>query len=303
MWQKRLHALIPIPALCIACLLIGGSPASDDEKSPLALREEYDSLFADAPDNRLLELGNEDSSSVAIQARWEFVRRVKARVAEDRPAEEYMRSLRRFLGFVEGRLRVSVPSWWERLLVRGRVDIDPIDEFQRPVCRLSWLPNQLQPEDRYSKKYQFAGSLDAIWGHNELQVSAIEGGTVIVEWQERSISIPSKVIADARREFRVFGIAAIACPDKKTVVVLHSYGGGSGTALCYDDVTGNEVWKAQFWGDYLHDWRSGVGFYNWIELVHSDGVVYVFGALDSSLYIEGLSVRDGTSVLRFSTGL
>src|SRR5438552_6796680 len=69
----------------------------------------YDQLVGRAARDELLALKVGDDVSIAIRAAWEEAcRRAERKNVGKGPTEAYSR----FIGFVEGRLRVTVPEWW-----------------------------------------------------------------------------------------------------------------------------------------------------------------------------------------------
>src|SRR5258708_2461801 len=82
--------------------------------------ELYRSLFKAAGGEGLGKLKIHRDDSIAIQSAWEMVRLT---VPENQGKAAYRpdpKTLTWFLGFLEGRMRVSPPEWWHQVVIDAR---------------------------------------------------------------------------------------------------------------------------------------------------------------------------------------
>ena len=89
-------------------------------KAPFESARWYRRLYAEANDIDLIELQRHHDRGLAMRTAWERVRRCIPKETRGRSMSVDPRFLFRFLGFVEGRLQISIPQWWEKGVLRSQ---------------------------------------------------------------------------------------------------------------------------------------------------------------------------------------
>ena len=147
-----------------------------------------------ASGNQLQEYKIHSHNTIALHAAWEEVKRSACVCRGSRyEKDEYARikfdrrALQRFLGIVEGRLRVTPPEWWQAIM--ARVKTYPDDQEH-----LSLYPIINKHEPYWGEP----GSIQALV---ELDVTRLADGTVKVELGKFSCMIPARFLEAAKREY------------------------------------------------------------------------------------------------------
>lgn len=235
------------------------------------------------------QLINCECPGIAIQSAWRLHHRSlppKKVVFGVTPNVLYLPDVQRFVGFVEGRLRVQVPEWWEEMLESP--------DRNQPL-RLGAPVKKWRPFDR----------------------SQIAIDSKLVELQT-STGIRSAPIEAFNWIFSSSGTNEYAATsaNRDTLVVSKPIMGSKARILCVS-ADGMERWRNELWG--THQWTGGtsgapVTPVEVVDFVASNEVITIFGAsslkhehsrgttfIRSAFYIEQFSTRDGSSLMRFST--
>lgn len=266
-------------------------PAHDSER-----REAAAELIAQASNERIRELKAHPHATIALHAAWEQVRRtvrIKPEYEDEHPEPIKIdrRALQRFLCFVEGRLRVPLPKWWESRLAEAY--IYPND------AAVLWFKRK---ETR--KPYSKAGN--GIYAPNQFAGKVLPDGDL--ELRERGLAdgtcrIPSRLLEEAKRRYMpsVFGIHLTASIDaKRCVFGFHGAFARGFTLQCIDRESSEILWSAEVFG-YFSGGSTGVGHTHWVAMRQACETVYLFATDGGRVYIEAFSVKDGTNLIRFCT--
>jgi hypothetical protein len=291
-----------IAVYCILALAVGGSALAQDiadaqgesvastSRTPYELNDEYSRRIRKVDWSILSTLQACEDTGVAIQAAWEHVRRS---LPNQRPEYEGLRpppidrkAANRFLGFVEGRLRVSAPPWWQELIVSGRGHI---------------LSNG-------QHSYRFNGTAlgryyEQTVGDGDDDVLLLGLGVRLKRYNPEllDLDIDGKTVGFPLRETLRRNVSATAVKDPVYVAVSHSFSSATSEMIAVDAERKERVWIAKIWGEVPLLFRSGWGGFHWIDFRHTADEVIVFGALEDVVYAEAFTIADGKPDWRFSS--
>lgn len=249
--------------------------AKTSEEAGLVCRE----LFSSRHLLGLHDLLTHENANVAIQAAWclnsrELPRR-HAYFGGGDFRLRYHPDIQRFLGVLEGRLRVSVPEWWERAIE----DV----HFQ--------LPNERELSNR---------------GWSRISRGLLEEPhpTVTLSFQNGSTreSIEARIPVDSLRS--VVGADdgfAVGGNSQRIVLFKGTHCGFASRLLCLDRTTLDECWRAETWGLTEVHPIAGQTFKDYVSIVVTSDRVFVFDASIGGAYFEAFDLKDGTNVARFAT--
>ena len=258
-----------------------------DSKESMRLRE---TLFAGAAESRLARLKANDEDRIAIYAAWEQVLRANPTdPAIEKGVQPTATSLARFVGFVEGRLRVETPGWWQQHLQSALLFHQHVPEFRL----LQEVTDQNLGLDR-----RFSAGLKVM---PEIEIDQNLEGHVVVKKGADSCIVDKDVMRDAQSTHSVDSLAA-AFADGTGYVGLHASVPWPYRLYAIDQKTGTEFWRAEVWayGDSFSG--AGNGGYHLVEIVViDDDAVAIFGGGIECMYIEIFKRKDGLPLLRFGT--
>ena len=248
----------------------------------MAVFAAWESEFALVPlSSRFPELAIQEKNSA------ELFRDERPRLWTVAPAH-----LDRFIGFLEGRLQVEVPGWWQRQLFRNRFTRDGFGD---------WFPDEDSPDDK--EVWRFEGLvLDRIvvetFDGTRLRR---EGDRVVVESDDNAVSIVFDEF-----EQHAFGQCATFFSDTTAFMAFPRSRSYSFPLVAVDRKSGGIRWRTSVWalafGEYSPGGSGGKGWEGTAATVTgSASVVYVFGCDGAGIYIEGFDMMTGDPVLRFSS--
>ncbi len=260
------------------------------------LNDAYASLLCDAPPEGLAKLLTSDSTGLALQAAWEEVKRSMPRspaspVRSRRSGMSRLNrvSLARFIGFVEGRLRVTVPDWWEdHLLIAKGGAIEDID----------FLAMRIPDTGRGTY-----GNMPAYSGTKELDIDVeYNGGVSKVEviGDQLAIHLEDCVFQVDRPSGSTIYVSVMDFKTSGCLALVHDNWPG-GILLNIDSSDGKVLWQQELWCDRAYYIRGGDGGFHWSEVKTKGDTVFVFGLRNDLVYIEAFELRTGKPQFRFST--
>jgi hypothetical protein len=243
--------------------------------------ELYRSLFAAAAAADLETLRTIPDDSIAIQAAWESV--VVTVPAE--PSKEPIRlddeKLSWFLGFLEGRARVSVPEGWRELILNARAN-------RRDNIFLG-EPKSVPYHDVVADRVKCPTNAS-------LQTS---DNAVVFRIADDTITLPEKIIRRDIRGDLYFNISG-CFTSERCFVTVHNDLGRPHDLVCIDRATGKLLWKSTACGCCWNVVYGGGNCWVWV-VATSDGRVLVFGAESLGFYVHCFDASDGKSLLHFSS--
>lgn len=221
--------------------------------------------------------------SIALRAAWESIRR-DIRIGVDRERVELPESdLFRFVGFVEGRLKQSVPEWWVNRLKRAKGNREDTLIFSAKDDReLIYLGDRHLRHD----------------AHHEM---TLHDSLIVVRSKEGTIQLPIRLLEGKRLQL-TYRCVSLALNERLCVIATHMEGAMAYELMCLQRKTMEELWRTVVWASSPPSIvASGDPPVHKVDVVVDDNHVTVFGATSNSQYIEKFNINDGTAVCRFGT--
>lgn len=264
-WKSTGLATLDNPSECMS-VLISGSGLSDTEVDALRKSE---------------------CDTVALWACWQDVRRNNARATPSRPRPVDAASLSRFIGFVEGRLRVLVPWQYEDMMLSA-IATGPDDWiFRYPM--FGW-------------EY-YADEVDGIRTSNGVSISEADGVTSL-SIHNRSVTLPFDLCEEMSGTGDSDLKVTAELGGERLYVVTHVDRTSGGRLWCIQPGVEEAVWMSEVWwqlGNPSGD--SGRGYVHQVMLTIEEDTVVVWGAIEDTLYMQCVSRADGKCKCVFSTRL
>ena len=201
----------------------------------------------------------------------------------DQPLSFDPQRFQHFLGFIEGRFRVSVPEVWAENLQACKInDAGDLIAFGRDS------PLFVLAETRTDKLLAASGTT----------LRDVKGGKEVAFSDGKTFFIPEEFY---KHDASLDGIYAMRAPEDKVLVALppsyHDY-----ELLCFSMSSGELIWRTTVWADCIGG-SSGIPLPNSVKLIIAGNRIYLFGNSGGAIaYLEGFDLQDGRPVLRFSTG-
>jgi len=255
-------------------------------------------VFEHATMEQIHDLKMSNQHSVALYAAWrELICNSQLAMKHGRLEEA---AVQRFMGFVEGRLMMRLPTWWQQTLQSARVldTLPPL--FEAPdwqstyrskgvavlrsppyICRVGDCEStKVQPE-----RSEFGAPADvAFRSENENLIVTVAG---------RSVTLPSALF-----ERESFGQLDVLLEGKHCYLALHTERGYAFPLICVSE-DGGVKWRTIVWSAAC---RGSTGYgYQQVTLSADEVTITVFGAEPHALFIERFDKKDGKNVFRFST--
>lgn len=243
-----------------------------DDPGPIA-RE-----FLPTADDELLErMRADDDNGIAFTAAWEAIRR---RVQEGEPTPRWVdaAALNRFVGFVEGRLRVPLPREWTEGVLSAWVT------SQKMICFQSI-------EEKFDVETEAGWRVSGVDEANDFedQLRITVGG--------HDLTVPASLRSDSFFSWQRF--ASVAHDSRRCYVAHFGPGPFSYTLYCLDLESGDRKWVTTVQVTLRH-YGGGVPGVHRVWIVPRKKTVVVFG-LCCGAYIEVFRKSDGRNLYRFCT--
>ncbi|MES2788586.1 MAG: hypothetical protein V4719_03120 [Planctomycetota bacterium] len=225
--------------------------------------------------------------SLALRAAWErAVRRAEPQEASASRWQKlrYEVAAAEFLGFCEGRLRVSIPTHFAAMLKEA----DPKDPFGNVLNLKKYRPNRQSVE----RVEGIVSNIDTV-----IDLSK-EESFALLTMNGEECKIPRSLLADDPKRGHINGVAAQISPDVVFVACFDNLG------LSYKLTAIDRKLKTTIWETNVCSTAfgggSGAGFLHHVKLVEANGRIYAFGATWDTIYIEAFNTRTGKAEMRFA---
>jgi hypothetical protein len=267
------------------------------------LKRAYAAILTHASPQTLGDLKKSTNTALALSAAWRET--IQDAVILDAPGNKVNPAFARFVGFVDGRLPVELPLWWETTVtdVHGQYDGD---SAAFPLVSNPFADEKAWPHaPRGVTTKQVRAGLE-VW---------IEGVQIPVAIPATHILIPEDLLKRARVKWTRPGwedyvsqagiVSPIVDGDSVFVVIASGKAYADPSVLArFDRTSGKLLWESEVWlGNRLSSIStSATSFDDIVEpRIGRDGNVYVFGTTLYSAYIEAFARTDGALRFRFGT--
>jgi hypothetical protein len=237
----------------------------------------YERVFKNSDRGTIQQLKRQRNVSIALRAAWQnvLVESVPARGSVDVKLDS--RHISRFVGFIEGRCRLTVPTWWEQSFLGVRAH--DRTNFVFPI--------QIG-EDGTLEKDDKAGRINTVIEKDGLGLRVRRG--------LYSEILPSEL---SERHSTTTEAAAILS-DKMCFVAFFGRHTHGYTLYAIDRKTKKVIWKKGVWAGGVINAYSGPGGHI-VEIVLEGDRLIVFGCGLDCAYLEGFKAENGECEFRFST--
>jgi hypothetical protein len=242
----------------------------------------YIKLFKGANRDKLQRLKKVAQQGVALRAAWE---EVLLSGTPRRDAKAYLDlvepvAVSRFLGFVEGRLEIELPSWWESAVKNAHMG----------GC------GKLTPSLSGGGLYHYVGFGDhKISMPKTMSVQPKEKGAV-VRVGKPSIYLSPEIVEEHLRHSHCLSAAV---DQDNGYFAFHNDVGVSYPLVCVERKSGNVLWESEVWASAFKGYAGGVSLEHVVVVTKGDCVL-VFGSGGYCFYIEAFERATGKNVFRFA---
>lgn len=243
---------------------------------------DFDAVFRERGIDDIEPLRFHESDTIAIRAAWESVRRSVPEEGFDERRAIEADVMQRFLGFLEGRIRSPLPSWWETAWMQ-----------MSARERDGWLFDDPQ-----------------IYGEGPHGAKIPEGFEIsesadfyLVRSGERTCRVALKLNRFRHQGLKTHAIPATFTGDR-LLIGFCDYLAQGFKLYCIDWRTSKVVWSVDAWAGNSIIFGSGpaIGSHS-VEIVVERGRVFLFGMDLVRAYVECFSLQDGARDFKFSTRL
>jgi len=272
--------------------------------SGLEISAAYRDLFAAVGVEGLAELKRSPHDSIAIQAAWE---EVLMTIPATDGAEAYRpdaQVLQRFIGFLEGRGRVTLPDWWAKVFLnvrahdRGNVfSLWPGEEHKFDPNAIAFEFNGKR-ELRLSDPYEGTDVPFFVLASRGTRVTD-EDGRVTISAADRKVEVPEELV-DRGDHGTLFCCFSTVFTAEQCYVAVHRDVGYPFTVACLNLADGTLKWKTEAWGTW---WGFATGIHQTrVAVTVQDDRLAVFGEAGTGYHVEAFDIGTGANLFRFSTG-
>ena len=258
----------------------------------------YDETFAGASREKIAALQTSRNTGVAMTAAWQLLKDAAAAqpAGEGLAREIAPPAIQRFLGFTEGRLRVTLPQWWERSLAKGQ-----------------WAHGSgVLPRDIEALREKLLWNTKAlIHAPRSASVERVDAGLHIRMKSGELLEVPKPVLAEVENEYFDSDFEgdendsvdfAVVNGERFLVAFYENDPGESYPLYCLDRKSGRVLWKAKVWEGVTGIGSTGPHWFTHVAGIRLAGdAVYVFGLTSVSAYVNGFSLSDGRNRFHFNT--
>ena len=309
-----------VPAvLCLERAFSGDDPRKADQFSAIVnakdlgeLAEAYRTLLDGASGQSIATLKTHAQDRIALPAAWEQVRRTFPKVAQmskdgyGKAVKVDQSVVQRFIGFLEGRLKLKLPKWWESRMAdayafdRETLGLKSAWSYDRKTTRLTFSIQQT-PDHRTEFRFpSYHAPERRLLATRGFKISSREADLVVSKGSLICI-IPKELLKTAEKEHSTHSMSCYMDKDRCIVGFLpedcNPY-----KVFCLDRKSSKLLWSATIWNSVaVVPGRTGRGFTHLASMLVQDKTLYVFGTEDFSMYIEAFRVEDGTNLFRFNT--
>lgn len=234
---------------------------------------------------------DQSAPSVSLRAAWERVLRAAS------PPESIESSTRisrsdsgQFIGFVEGRLAIPLPSWWRRAVRNAELTI--VDGSVVSVVSVINCPRP--PTQSIGEAFA-----DEALVNREVKTLTLRDKSLEVHFRgdprTYSLTLPPSMLREFKHRFHIEKagqLVFVAVPD----ALPESYILG-----CFDADSSKFMWQSHIWAARTAGGSGPRLFNHAIDMIAQNSTIYLVGAGNDAFYIEGFDMESGAVNLRFSS--
>jgi hypothetical protein len=245
-------------------------------------------LFTTRDRDLIRKLKNVDEKGVAIRAAWEEVafsglkKEVRKRLDLEEPCLAVNPlAANRFLGFVEGKLGIQLPSWWKEA-VRTAHKFDegkPVVPGKPKKCPYHYTEiddRQIGMPESITFEKKGEGALI-----RSARESMVLSPTIVDEFWNSSLTLSGSLSKE------------------RCFLAFHNDVAGSFPLICLDRRTGKKLWESTVW-DGGNVGGSGI-WYEYVAVVDNGKSVFVIGSGNLCFFIEAFDCKTGRNEFRFAS--
>jgi len=242
-----------------------------------SLKNVFDGLFKMPDSAQISELKTVESTSVALRAAWEQVRASVHPDFQESSLEIDQKILRHFVGFVEGRLGINLPSRWRDAIKTARAHSRQNIFFQ------------LSPEGYPNLSFGIRTKNGVYLEKKDSQVNLVlDAGPV---------AVPDELVTVGRQDINC--CLTSSCTRDQAFVAIHSDFPTSFSLSSIDRRNSKLLWKSTVWPILENLTYTGAGYAHYVDICVSGRSVYVFGVTNYSVYVQAFNAADGCPLFRF----
>lgn len=270
------------------------------------LRERVHLLMQPAKPRQLRKFKTHSHHTISLHVAWEEVKRTTLPVRtpidlvdlEEEEKEHVIlkfdrRGIERFMGFLEGRLEVIPPLWWQAKLLR-------VKTFEHNLSYLL-IPGKSDDGPYWQAEKGDIQILDTLDGKRRAD------GDYLVNMGTNSCVIPALYMKkeltpdNGNLKDMLDRIGLTAWMDRdRCVFGFHNWITGGFKLHCINRTTLKPIWSTDVWG-YHYGAFAGGGGWLWAEMRTKGDELILFGMTHDYAFIEGVSLKDGTHLFHFTT--
>lgn len=268
----------------IRIVLTAKAPQSSGDK--IGAADAYRSLFKLVGTAGLRNLEVHSDDGIAVQAAWQQVKLGLRQKKNPEGTALDKGKLARFIGFLEGRMRLEAPNWWSELLLESRA---------------SGAENVIAQKNRM--RLYHATDLDYVRAPINTTLEIDKRGKelaqrVILRVGDDSIRISENLLRKSATGKFIDNISVLLTPTR-CYIAAHDGVGYSYELACIDRKSNQALWKSDVWATF-----SGVASGDqemFVGVTEQSGRVVVFGASYTGFHVEAFRSTDGAPLFRFSS--
>ena len=235
----------------------------------------YNRVFPALGSQQLRELTNGDCDSLALQAYAEL----NNTWVESSPADPILSTsdANRFIGFLEGRTRLTSPEWWTQIYAERHSG----DLFKyREAALGSTLP---------------VGFLEV---RADVDIR-LQGGELLIRKGASECTFPATII-DVLKDGDDLFVSRCTAAIHRDDGILAFYDHAAGSCKLFYASKGKLRWQSVAWGQGYPRGAISGGWTHDCEVRIQGDVAAIFGSGTAGPYVEAFDTKTGTNLFRFS---
>jgi hypothetical protein len=241
----------------------------------------YMSVFDTASSDVVNKLRCHSNDSVAVAAAWEKLEREFPREESVEYVYPRQNEVNRFVGFLEGRLKCELPSWWVATL------------------------QSVHGEKRHWSYYSPAGGVP-YWGTKDA-IATPPATSAVLDDRGLLISLDGKSVRLATDVLKTTTIrspvgAACVSSESSRYAIVYADTRQLYQLICLDRASTNVIWMVDIFAGGLTALSVGRPGFHYATLALCDDRIIVFGSAYNGMYAEAFDAKSGKPLFRFGTG-